>query len=551
MRIGQERYYLATVAPIPATTGSSSRTASGWAGRRSLGLEGVVQERALATVIRGVDPSTGEVLSESAPDGRVRVGAFDLTFAPPKSVSLLHTLGSEAAVAEVARRPRRGRHEVLGYLERRGGRVVRRSVAAPARCWRRDGLVAAGFVHRTSRAPIPHLHTHVLVVNCARGDDGRWSAPRRARRLPARPHRRRATTSRTCASSSPSGSACPFGPPGRSAADIEGFDAGLLRAFSRRSLEIRARLEELGHGGTACDAGGGCRDPPREGPRLPYDELVAGWRERAAELASPPPSRAVGRRRGRTPERRAPHRSSPPTRGRRPVGAGSTPPSIPRGDLLARPVRRSPPPPASPRRELLRARAQLERDGTGVLAAEAAVDSALAGDRFVESGSARRCSAARRPDHPVGDRRTAVRDGRGRRRRTRHRRRRPSRRASNRGDGRRAVGRRRDRPPSHRARPRRRDRRDRGLAQLAGVGDRPLGGVGPRPPRDRRRRRGSRGVGTVGSGSGRGRAVAPLGAETRERGRPRRVGARPRRPRRSRHSRRSIAGGFEDRGAGS
>jgi conjugative relaxase-like TrwC/TraI family protein len=38
------------------------------------------------------------------------------------------------------------------------------------------GLVAAAFVHRTSRAGDPHLHTHVLVANLVFGRDGRWSA---------------------------------------------------------------------------------------------------------------------------------------------------------------------------------------------------------------------------------------------------------------------------------------------------------------------------------------------------------------------------------------
>ena len=37
---------------------------------------------------------------------------------------------------------------------------------------RGDGFVAAAFRHRTSRAGDPHLHTHVLVANATRSDDG-------------------------------------------------------------------------------------------------------------------------------------------------------------------------------------------------------------------------------------------------------------------------------------------------------------------------------------------------------------------------------------------
>ena len=38
------------------------------------------------------------------------------------------------------------------------------------------GLVAAAFVHRTSRAGDPDLHTHVAVSNKVQTLDGRWRA---------------------------------------------------------------------------------------------------------------------------------------------------------------------------------------------------------------------------------------------------------------------------------------------------------------------------------------------------------------------------------------
>jgi len=40
-----------------------------------------------------------------------------------------------------------------------------------------DGLVAAAFRHRTSRAAEPQLHTHVVVANLVHSPaDGRWTA---------------------------------------------------------------------------------------------------------------------------------------------------------------------------------------------------------------------------------------------------------------------------------------------------------------------------------------------------------------------------------------
>ena len=37
-----------------------------------------------------------------------------------------------------------------------------------------EGFVAASFLHRTSRAAEPQLHSHVLVANKVRAEDGRW-----------------------------------------------------------------------------------------------------------------------------------------------------------------------------------------------------------------------------------------------------------------------------------------------------------------------------------------------------------------------------------------
>src|SRR6266536_939311 len=41
---------------------------------------------------------------------------------------------------------------------------------------RQQALVGAAFRHRTSRAQDPHLHTHVIVANLTRTEDGEWRA---------------------------------------------------------------------------------------------------------------------------------------------------------------------------------------------------------------------------------------------------------------------------------------------------------------------------------------------------------------------------------------
>ncbi|HUO48141.1 MAG TPA: MobF family relaxase, partial [Acidimicrobiales bacterium] len=169
--LGGHAYYL----EVAAGTGSGIEAAGRWVGSGPgvLGLAGEVGAGPLAAVLAGCDPATGETLGGAR--HRVTVAAFDLTFAAPKSVSLLHALGD----AEVGRAVGAG-HEAaveaaLAYVERHA-LGVRRGTGPERRVETASGTPAASFVHRTSRADDPHLHTHVVTANLARGPDGRWGA---------------------------------------------------------------------------------------------------------------------------------------------------------------------------------------------------------------------------------------------------------------------------------------------------------------------------------------------------------------------------------------
>ena len=114
-----------------------------------------------------VDPAA---LRRVLPRARGRVPGFDLTFAAPKSVSVLHGLGRPQVVGAV-----RSAHDAavaagLGYVERHAA-----AVRIAGRVTDASGLVVAAFRHRVSRADDPHLHTHALVANTA-PCDGVWRA---------------------------------------------------------------------------------------------------------------------------------------------------------------------------------------------------------------------------------------------------------------------------------------------------------------------------------------------------------------------------------------
>ena len=238
-------YYIGTVAHGREEYYTGSGESPGfWLGEgaRRLGLEGAVNPDDLRSVLAGISPQ-GEILTAGRVDEAKRVAGFDLTWSAPKSVSLLFGLSDPATAAIV-----RGVHEeavdqALGYLERhalsvRRGAGGQNNVGA-------EGLVAAAFTHRTSRAGDPQLHTHVLVANVAKGVDGIWSAP--SSRLLYNHSRTagflyqsalRAGLTRALG--------VRFGEVSRGMAELEGVPRSLLRAFSTRRREIEHQMEVTG-----------------------------------------------------------------------------------------------------------------------------------------------------------------------------------------------------------------------------------------------------------------------------------------------------------------
>jgi len=173
---GQERYYTEKVAEGQEDYYSGRGEAEGyWLGdsARDLGLEGKVDADELTAMLTGCHPASGASLGLRHVPGRGPVPGFDLTFSAPKSVSLTWALGGEGAGAEVMAAHRASVEAALDYMQRWA-------------CWTRrghgghefvhgSGFLAAAYLHRSSRAGDPQLHTHVLVANATRGPDGRWT----------------------------------------------------------------------------------------------------------------------------------------------------------------------------------------------------------------------------------------------------------------------------------------------------------------------------------------------------------------------------------------
>jgi conjugative relaxase-like TrwC/TraI family protein len=160
---GLEDYYLGS--------GEAPGVWSGGLAAR-LGLAGVVEGDVLRALIDRRHPVSGETLTAgSGPKPTVR--AIDATFSAPKSVSLLWAFGGPEVASVISIAHVEAVEAALAFVEER---------AAVTRCQRRgvrlraatSGWAVATFVHRTSRAGDPQLHTHAVIANLVCRDDGRW-----------------------------------------------------------------------------------------------------------------------------------------------------------------------------------------------------------------------------------------------------------------------------------------------------------------------------------------------------------------------------------------
>lgn len=209
---------------------------SRWVGRgaRALGLAGAVSPADLGAVLAGRGCGGRNVASSR------RVSGYDLVFTAPKSASLLWAFGDVAVEQAVRVSHGEAWLSAFDYLAERAAAVRRRS-GPDRRLLAVEGLVAAAFTHGQSRAGDPHLHTHVLVANLARGTDGRWTAID-GRGLFAHAgaagalygaQLRRAVTDRLGAE---------WVRTRRGQPEIDGVDPIAIGGFSSRSAEIRAEL---------------------------------------------------------------------------------------------------------------------------------------------------------------------------------------------------------------------------------------------------------------------------------------------------------------------
>jgi conjugative relaxase-like TrwC/TraI family protein len=235
-------YYLANVANSVDDYYLGRGEAPGqWIGVTSAALEltGVVDPAALRNLLDGRGAG-GEDLGITRRSDR-RPG-FDLTFSAPKGLSLLWAFGSPEVRDAVSSAHDRAIAGVIDHLS--ASAAYARRGTDGLQLVKAKGFLAAGFRHRTSRAGDPQLHTHVLIPNIVHGADGRWSAPD-ARQLYL--WQKAATAMYQSALRAELALLRLSWTVGRnSLGELSDIPRPILRAFSKRRVDIEASLDELG-----------------------------------------------------------------------------------------------------------------------------------------------------------------------------------------------------------------------------------------------------------------------------------------------------------------
>ncbi len=275
------------------------------AGATELGLVGAVSAEGLVRLFDGNHPGTGEQLGRRLrSDG---VAAWDVTFSADKSVSLLWALGDELTRKEVVEAFEEATSQAFGYLESvasdtRGatktpvvdenGDPVRGPNGRPryrVETWpiATSGYVAAAFTEYTSRADDPQLHTHVVIANKVKGDDGAWRTIDgrllyRHQLAAGYLHEavlRRELTERL---------GVRWQPIHHGVADIAGFTRTQIEAFSQRRRQLETWRQEEGLPDTAAARQVAVIATRTAKTNRPLDELEAAWQRQAAEVGLTP-----------------------------------------------------------------------------------------------------------------------------------------------------------------------------------------------------------------------------------------------------------------------
>ena len=146
-------------------------------GAEALGLDEANANAAFEALLGGRAPDGTKLVRNAGAKDR-RMG-WDLTPSVGKSVSILFAAASEAEQLRILEAHHRATDAMLDYIK---AQLISRTGAqgkGPATA-AGDGVIIRRVDHLDSRDGDPQLHSHCVLINAARGPDGKWRtmAPR-------------------------------------------------------------------------------------------------------------------------------------------------------------------------------------------------------------------------------------------------------------------------------------------------------------------------------------------------------------------------------------
>jgi len=139
------------------------------AAAHALCLSGSVGRNHFLNTLQGYRPNTEEALVQRP--GFIRRYGWDMTFSPPKSVSIVWAVSDPKTRGEIELAQQEAIISVIIFIEdhyllgRRGRNGIQKEKVE---------LLAAAFLHFVSREGDPQIHTHVFLQNLAFYPDGDW-----------------------------------------------------------------------------------------------------------------------------------------------------------------------------------------------------------------------------------------------------------------------------------------------------------------------------------------------------------------------------------------
>lgn len=261
------------------------KVAGRWFGRgaEALALRGEVSREDFSALLKGVHPKDGAVLVAAAAHNQKHRAGWDGVFSAPKSLSVQALAGGDHRLIDAHR----------GAVEKALIEVEKCALSrqrAGQESVVTANVVAARFDHIAARpsenapegqAPDPQLHTHVVFLNLTRRPDAQWRAldPQEIYRSQIyatavyRAELARAVErlGYRVAVTAPNG-----------AWELEGYSREQVMAFSLRRQDIQGRMAEAGLEGAGA-AQLIAYKTRQSKQQLSEKELVAEWRQRAAE----------------------------------------------------------------------------------------------------------------------------------------------------------------------------------------------------------------------------------------------------------------------------